>query len=168
MPDGFIRLCTEVSREGIIVRAHPHGIIVRAHPHYRRTGEWYDWGGGVDDGVIPAHVRLFVDLPVVDHPIMLANCVVDAPGVYAVVELLVDESLSLLSLVNVSAFDGPCIAVPDPQTDEDVAGDSTLNYLILRSRDDWRKQFKDDTLAYKRAEDDTTSDEDNADHAGAT
>jgi hypothetical protein len=47
--------------------------------------------GGVDDGVIPAHVRLFVDLPVVDHPIMLANCVVDAPGVYDVVESLVDS-----------------------------------------------------------------------------
>jgi hypothetical protein len=60
----------------------------------------------------------------------------------------------------VLAFAGPCIAVPDPQTDEEVAGDSTLNYRILR--------FRDDMLAYERAEDDTTSDEDNADHVGAT
>jgi hypothetical protein len=33
LPRGFIQRHTEVSREGI---------IVRAHPHYHHTGEWYD------------------------------------------------------------------------------------------------------------------------------
>ena len=71
-----------------------NGIIFRANPRHN-TGSWHDWVNidWGDDGVIPAHLLIYVDLTLLETAFTVNEIQIAQPGKYALIHM-VDQPLT--------------------------------------------------------------------------
>ena len=149
----------------IFTRHKRDGVTFHGHPNYRGQGPWKDWVmvNWVGYGRLPCHINCFVDLQGIPGGasiqyggVVLKNCV------YAVVESATveddDEEVKKADLLvpylkevkgldldggvtgrqfylaETEAFVKPCAVVPD-------IGGACNRYFLVKSRDDWHKEF---------------------------
>ena len=144
-------------------------LIYRADPCFMER-PWLDWAfcnWGTEDGVIPIHLLLFIDLSHLTRNIIVNDVPIEGPGRYVIAHMIGTEisndfaafpksrlfftaekllnkksKVPLIAIISVDCICGPCIAVntnPDSVMVESIGSHS---YTFLKSRHVWTDELK--------------------------
>lgn len=146
----FVRVCSEYY--------DCEGILYRAHQNYRGLGPWHDWVwiGYVDDTSdegftnIPAKIICFLPEGMPDNPnplIVCHPCEWNSKLITNIIERwqLVASPRSKqkrtygFDIVELTALNGPCFAVPDLYTDGSYLPSDYVN--IVKEKEEWGDYF---------------------------
>ena len=144
-------------------------LIYRADPCFMEQ-PWLDWAFcdcGAEDGIIPIHLLLFVDLRNLTKCITVNDVPIEYPGRYAIAHMIGTEisndfaafpksrlfftaekllhkntKVPLLALISVDCICGPCIAVNTNPDSVMIESKGCHTYTFLKSRHIWTDELK--------------------------